>query len=120
MKFLKRGDFGRKYHNYLYRSILSLFVILNILAYFGAYTMTHFVSPGQFGWGQPKPNSSRKPSDLGLDYIAQRIRIDRTEWLETWFIPTRSPSSKGTVILFPGNGGSKAKQLLPPARVLID
>ncbi|AFY94942.1 alpha/beta hydrolase [Chamaesiphon minutus] len=117
MQLLKRAEFGRKYRKYLYRSILSLFIIFNILAYLGAYAMTHFVSPGQFGWGQPKPNSSSIPTDLGLKYITQRIPIGQTEWLETWFIPARSPTSKGTVILFPGNGGSKAKQLLRPARV---
>jgi uncharacterized protein len=117
MQLLKKIEFSRKYRKYLYRSILSLFVILNILAYLGAYTMTHFVSPGQFGWGKSKPNSSRIPTDLGLKYITQRIPIGQTEWLETWFIPTNTPTSKGTVILFPGSGGSKAKQLLPPARV---
>jgi len=37
--------------------------------------------------------------------------------LETWFIPVQHSVSNGTVLLFPGNAGSKAKQLLAPAQV---
>jgi pimeloyl-ACP methyl ester carboxylesterase len=120
MQFLKRIEFSKKHRKYLYRSILSLVVIFNILAYLGAYTLTHYVSPGQFGLGKPKPNSTRVPTDLRLNYITQRIPIGQNEWLETWFIPVKSTTSKGTVILFPGSGGSKAKQLLQPFTRLVD
>lgn len=97
--------------------ILVAFVGVNTLAYIGAYTMTHFSTPGKFSLGLPRPNHSRVPTDIGLEYITHRIPITQTEWLETWLIPARGSSSKGTVVLFPGNGGSKAKQLLAPAQV---
>ncbi|MCU0544231.1 MAG: alpha/beta hydrolase [Oscillatoriaceae cyanobacterium Prado104] len=90
---------------------------LNALSYVGAYALTHFNSPGRWGLGLPRPTSSKLPSDVGLEYVTQRIPIKKTEWLETWFIPAQRPVSSGTVLLFPGNAGNKAKQLLAPTEV---
>jgi uncharacterized protein len=102
---------------YFRRSILVICLILNISAFIGAYTLTHFKTPGQFGLGLTRPISSNLPSNIGLEYVTHRIPISQTEWLETWSIPVANSSSKGTIVLFPGNRGSKAKQLLPPAKV---
>lgn len=96
--------------------MLVIFVVLNVLAYGSAYILTHFVTSGQWGLGLPRPNSSKLPSDVGLSYVTQRIPINQTEWLETWLIPAQTAASWGTVLLFPGNAGSKAKQLLAPAQ----
>jgi uncharacterized protein len=93
------------------------FLSINIVAYLGAYVLTHFSSPGQFSLGLPRPTSSKLPIDLGLKYVTQRIPIGQTEWVETWFIPVENQVSKGTVILFPGSKSSKSGQLLPPAQV---
>jgi uncharacterized protein len=101
----------------LIRALLTIFLAVNFLGYIGAYSLTHFKTPGQFGLGLSKPIGSRMPTDLGLRYQVKRIPINQSEWLETWFIPVAQSTSKGTILLFPGNGGSKAKQLLAPAQV---
>lgn len=108
---------GRKFGRYVWFVVLTAFLILNGTAYAGAYWMTHFKVSGRSGLGQPKPSNNKLPSDSGLSYVTQRISIQPNEWLETWYIPTQNVPSKGTVLLFPGNGGSKASQLIAPAQV---
>jgi uncharacterized protein len=116
MQLLKRIKLKKRSRKILCRSILIICLAVNILAYVGAYSLTHF-SPGSFGGGLIRPSSTMLPSDIGLvQYVTHRIPIGRDEWVETWLIPVAN-DSKGTVILFPGNGGSKSKQLLSPARV---
>jgi uncharacterized protein len=117
MQLLKEIKLGKKGRKRCYWSIVIVFAALNIAAYTYAYMLTHFISPGQFGLGLSRPTSTKVPIDLGLKYITQRIPIDRTEWLETWLIPVQNSASKGTIILFPGNKNSKARQLLAPAQV---
>ena len=95
--------------------LFFLFLLLNAVAYTSAYAMTHYTVPGSVGLGKPRPRSSTLPSDVGLSYITHRIPIDSDAWLEAWQIPTQTPP-KGTVLLFHGNGGSKAAQLLPSAQ----
>lgn len=107
----------RRSKKHLCRFALGVFLILNSLSFIGAYSLTHFKSPGHLGIGLPRPDSSNRPADLGLAYVTQRIPINQAEWLETWFIPVQHSVSNGTVLLFPGNAGSKAKQLLAPAQV---
>lgn len=96
---------------------LVVFIGLNLIAYLNVYQLTHFSDSKQFSWGMPRPTNLKRPSDVGLDYITQRIPINSTEWLETWLIPASNSSAKGTVLLFPGHGSSKGKQLLAPANV---
>lgn len=116
MQLLKRTNLERKRRRYLFRFALVVFFGFNILSYLGAYGLTHFTTPGQFGLGLPRPTSSQLPTDVGLEYVTRRISINSSEWLETWFIPAQLPTSNGTILLFPGNAGSKAKQLLAPAQ----
>jgi uncharacterized protein len=97
---------------------LIIFLILNLLAYGGAYGMTHFRTRGHLGWGFPRPSGSKLPTDMGLEYVTQRVPLNSKEWLETWLIPVAVP--KGSVILFPGNAGSKSNQLLAPAQAFHD
>jgi alpha-beta hydrolase superfamily lysophospholipase len=108
---------GNKNKKCLCLVILIVFLVLNVVTYAGAYVLTHFSSPGHWGLGLPRPTSAKRPTDLGLEYRTQRIAISQTEWLETWFIPAQNAASAGTILLFPGNAGSKAKQLLAPAQV---
>lgn len=117
MQPLKSIKLGRRSRKRLYKFVLVAFVVLNVLSYVGAYGLTHFSFPNHLGLGIPRPTSSKVPTDIGLEYVTQRIPINQNEWLETWFIPAQNPASNGTVVLFPGNGGSKAKQLLAPAQV---
>jgi alpha-beta hydrolase superfamily lysophospholipase len=107
----------RRSRKHLCHFALIVFLILNILSYVGAYVLTHFSTPEDWRLGLPKPSSSQLPANIGLEYVTQRIPIHQTEWLETWFIPAQTSVSSGTVLLFPGNAGSKAKQLLAPAQV---
>jgi hypothetical protein len=99
----------------LLRALLVAFIALNAIAYLGAYALTHYKEPAQSGFGFPKPQNTRLPSSVGLEYISQRIPVNSTEWLETWFIPVRHSTPQGTILLFPANGGNKAHQLLAPA-----
>lgn len=117
MQPLKFFGLGRKSRKRFFQVVLVVFLSLNALSYVGVYALTHFSSPGHLGLGLPRPTSSKLPSDVGFEYVTQRIPINRSEWLETWFIPAQRPVSTGTVLLFPGNGGSKAKQLLAPTEV---
>ena len=88
---------------------------MNVGAYAGAYSMTHYSVPGQVGLGQPRPYSANLPSDRKLAYSTHRIPISENEWLEAWQIPSEAPP-KGTVLLFHGNGSNKANHLLPSAQ----
>ncbi|MEM8779958.1 MAG: alpha/beta fold hydrolase [Cyanobacteria bacterium P01_G01_bin.49] len=113
---LKIIKLGKKTRKRLFGVVMAVFLLLNVFSYAGAYLMTHFSSSGR-GLGMPRPTSSQLPTDIGLEYVTQRIPVSQNEWLETWFIPTRTSRSSGTVLLFPGNAGSKAKQLLAPTQV---
>ncbi|MEM9926460.1 MAG: alpha/beta hydrolase, partial [Cyanobacteria bacterium P01_D01_bin.50] len=99
----------RKIRKPVYQFIIITFITINFLSYAGAYYLTHFNSSN-------RQVISKKPPDIGLKYQRKRISIDQNEWLDTWFIPTENKPN-GTVLLFPGNNGSKAKQLLAPAKV---
>jgi uncharacterized protein len=104
-----------KHQKQIYKIAIITFAILNLLAYLGAYTMTHLHRTGEFEIGLSRPIDNKLPSDIGLEYITKRIPIGRDEWLETWLIP--APNSKGTILLFPGNLASKSKQLLTLAQM---
>jgi uncharacterized protein len=117
MQLLKSIKLERKNRKRLCQLTLAIFLILNVLSYVGAYALTHFSAPRHWRLGLPRPINSKLPADIGLKYVTQRIPINQNEWLETWFIHAQNSSSKGTVILFPGNAGSKAKQLLAPTQV---
>jgi len=115
--FLAAGLMSRRARTYLLFFGAVLLILVNGLAYFGAYTLTHFndsVLPGlAFA---PKPENARNPAEFGLDYATERIDLNDSEWLEVWRIP-QYYTSEGTVLLFPGNGGNKAHQLMLPAQV---
>ena len=116
-----RIKLGKRTRQQLYFAALISCLAFNGVAYLGAYKLTHFLVPGQFGIGVTKPNSPKTPADIGLSYHTHRIVIDRDRWLETWLIPVaNSTISKGIVILFPGSQNSKARQLLAPAQVFHD
>jgi uncharacterized protein len=117
---LNQLRFRKKVVKQLVRVLLIIFFAINLLGYIGAYSLTHFKSTGEFGLGSLKPISSKLPTDVGLKYQTKRISIGQSEWLETWSIPVAPVPSKGTILLFHGNKGSKAKQLLPPAQVFHD
>ncbi|WP_404787057.1 alpha/beta hydrolase [Altericista sp. CCNU0014] len=89
---------------------------VNAIAAAAAYTMTHYRGLGEFGLGSPKPVNAKVPADMGLNYATQKIPLSSKAWIETWQIPAPQTESNGTVLLFPGSGGTKGNQLLPPAK----
>lgn len=99
----------------LYFSIFLL-ISINVSTYLAAYALTHVRGPGQWGIGLPKPTHIRTPEERGLSYTTHRLPIDSSGWLEVWHIPADEASSKGTVVLFPGNRSTKDRQLIGPAQ----
>jgi uncharacterized protein len=92
---------------------------VNAIAAAAAYTITHYRMPGQLGLGSPKPINTKVPTDIGLQYTTQKISLPNRAWLETWQVPVQGDQPRGTVLLFPGSGGTKG-QLLSAARVFHD
>ncbi len=107
-----------KLRKLLCQVVLIIFLLFNLLPFLGVYGFTHFKSPGQLGFGLPRPTSTKRPADVGLSYVTRRIPVNQQEWLETWLIPAPHASAQGTVLLFPGKGDCKGSQLLAPAQVL--
>lgn len=91
---------------------LTIVVAANLLAFMSAYCLTHYKTSEEFGIF-PRPANSRTPADIELEFVTERIPLSQDKWLETWLIP--AGYSRGTVILFPGQGGTKGNQLLAPA-----
>lgn len=115
--FISAGLLTKRSRIYMIFFAVVLLALLNGLAYFGAYTLTHFNDSFLPGLAfAPKPENARNPAEFDLSYVTERITINDQEWLETWRVATYG-ESKGSVILFPGNGGNKAHQLMIPAQV---
>jgi alpha-beta hydrolase superfamily lysophospholipase len=103
-------------------SILALFILMNIVAFFHAYKFTHFSNSTEvktkseelsfggkmkalfFGINNPRPQNKKKPQ---RPY--ETIVLQSNKKIETWLIKT--DSSKGTVLLFHGYGGEKSSSL---------
>jgi hypothetical protein len=101
---------------WLWGLLVALLIAVNGPAYAMAYHMTHVRSPSQGGLGIPKPTSTDLPSDRGLDYATHQIPLPDGGFLEAWFVPTPTAAPQGTVMLFPGNLGTKGSQLISPAQ----
>lgn len=104
-------------------SILIVFILLNIVAYFHAYKFTHFgdntnirtrdpkdlsvftrVKTLIFGIDNPRPTNSQLPSKP-----YQTIRLKSNKTIECWLMKTEN--AKGTVVLFHGFAGEKSSLL---------
>ncbi|MEO6720645.1 MAG: alpha/beta fold hydrolase [Ferruginibacter sp.] len=113
----------RKILKYFLRSILVLFVLVNVITAFHAYKFTHFYDANEIsikskedkgGWDITKEmlfginaikGSNKEVADSSLQtvYFTTKDNIK----IEGWYINTH-PTSKGTVILFHGHGGTKS------------
>lgn len=102
---------------------ISVFIIINLVAFFHAYKFTHFTNeqvvktldPQKltstqklttilFGVNNPRPNNNRMPTDS-----FETILLQSNKKIACWLI--KVPKPKGTVILFHGFGGQKANML---------
>ena len=111
-----------RFFKFLLRSIVALFILLNIIVAFHAYKFTHFYNNGEItikkqedktGWDKTKEilfgiNAVKKKNDVTTDSTFKIIYLTTKDSLklETWYIA--ADSSKGTVILFHGHGGNKS------------
>ena len=111
-----------RYFKFLLRSIVALFILLNIIVAFHAYKFTHFYNNGEItikkqedktGWDKAKEilfgiNAVKKKNDVATDSTFKTIYLTTKDSLklEAWYIT--ADSSKGTVILFHGHGGNKS------------
>lgn len=103
-------------------SLLVIFLLMNVVAYFHAYKFTHFANTSEaktksnglsfggklkalfFGITNPRPENKTKP---GRPY--ETVVLQSNKKIECWYIAT--DSSKGTVLLFHGYGGEKSSML---------
>ena len=103
----------KKLRKIFLRTILVLFVFVNIIAAFHAYKFTHF-----YDAGEATPQSKLKAIFLGINAFKQQnaaadsgfqkviLTTSSNLKLEGWYIPVKS--AKGTVCLFHGHGGKKS------------
>ncbi|MEM1369722.1 MAG: alpha/beta hydrolase [Cyanobacteria bacterium P01_H01_bin.15] len=95
--------------------LVILFLNVNILTFLMSYYFTHLTTSEQPRLGRPKPISTVTPSERGLSYREYNIPVDNSHWLEVWEIPAQTSTTKGTILLFHGNLGTK-KQILGAAQ----
>lgn len=104
-------------------SVLSVFIIMNVVAYFHANKFTHFDTSGKIktknakqlsfpekvktlflGINNPRPKNNTIPK-----IPFETIKLKSNKEIECWLI--KADSAKGTVIIFHGYSGSKSSML---------
>lgn len=107
----------------LFRILISVFILMNVVAIFHSYQFTHFSDnvsvktgdPGQlstmqkvrtliFGVSNPRPQNHVTPA-----VAYETIKLQSNKEIECWYVKT--DGAKGTVILFHGYGGKKSAML---------
>lgn len=111
----------KKFFRILLRTIIVLFILINIIVMFHAYKFTHFYNAGEVtvkpdslktGWEKTREaflgiNFAKKNNGPKPDTAYQTVYLTTKDnlKLEGWYRPV--DSAKGTVILFHGHGGNK-------------
>lgn len=111
-----------RFLKFLLRTVIVLFVLLNVIVAFHAYKFTHFYNNGEItikkpedktGWDKTKEilfgiNAVKKKNDVTTDSTFQIIYLKTRDSLklEAWYIPVANAT--GTVLLFHGHGGNKS------------
>lgn len=112
----------KRFFKILTRSLIIVFVLLNVVVAFHAYKFTHFYNSGELavkknedktGWDKTKEilfgiNAEKKQNDVSTDstFATVYLKTKDSLKLEAWYI--EADSSRGTVILFHGHGGNKS------------
>jgi alpha-beta hydrolase superfamily lysophospholipase len=107
---------------FLLRTLIALFILLNVVVAFHAYKFTHFYNNGEIsikkpedktGWDKAKEmlfgiNAVKKLNTVTTDSTFKTIYLTTKDSLklEAWYIPV--DRATGTVILFHGHGGNKS------------
>ena len=111
----------RQFFKYLLRTILALFILINIIVAFHAYKFTHFYNAGEItiktqqeksGWDKTKEilfgiNAAKQKNSApdSANHVIFLTTKDSLQ-LEAWY--TTIDSAKGTVCMFHGHGGKKS------------
>lgn len=111
-----------KFFKVLLKSLLLLFILMNIITAFHAYKFSHFYDRNDITikkqedkseWEKTKEifigiNAVKQKNDINPDTIFQTVYLKSATCpkLEAWYIPVNN--SKGTVCLFHGHGGTKS------------
>ncbi len=111
----------KSFFKYIIRTLILLFVLINIIVAFHAYKFTHFYNKGEIaikkqeaksGWDKTKEIllgiNAEKQSNTAPDSAFQTIILTTKDGikLQGWYIPVGN--AKGTVCLFHGHGGKKS------------
>ena len=112
-----------KFWKYLLRTVLCLFVLVNMITAFHAYKFTHFYDRGEViqkdkadknGWDITKEvffgiNLSKRMNQPVRDSLLETVFLTTKNDLqiEAWYLPT-AKAAKGTVLLFHGHGSTKS------------
>lgn len=112
----------KRIFKFLLRTIIVLFILVNVIVAFHAYKFTHFYNNGDIafkkndektGWDKTREiffgiNAEKKKNDITTDSTFQTIYLKTKDSLklEAWYIPV--DSALGTVCLFHGHGGTKS------------
>lgn len=109
----------RKIYKRILLTVLIIFIMMNVVAFFHAYKFTHFTEEKVsktdsknissyekmitllFGINNPRPQNNTLPIQQ-----YETIILQSNKKIECWYI--KRDSSKGTIILFHGYGGDKS------------
>lgn len=112
-------------------TLLFGLLLLNILAWMHARSMTHFVTSGNrtltpetqsftrkiwtllTGVTIPKSTNTRTPEEVRLAYDTHELKDGQDSFLQAWSI--RTPNPQGLVIMFHGYAACKSDLLMPAA-----
>ncbi len=113
----------RRFFKFLLRTILILFILLNVVVAFHAYKFTHFYDAGEVvikkqgdktSWDKTKEilfgiNAVKQQNSNASDSAYKTITLTTKDSikLEGWYIPAPD-SAKGTICMFHGHGGKKS------------
>jgi alpha-beta hydrolase superfamily lysophospholipase len=112
----------QRFFKILFRGIIVLFVLLNVIVAFHAYKFTHFYNVGEIsikkneektGWDKTKEilfgiNAFKQQNSNASDSNYKTVTLITKDSikLDGWYIPV--DSAKGTVCMFHGHGGKKS------------
>ncbi len=114
----------KRFARILLRTLLVLFVLINIISAFHAYKFTHFYERNEIsnktdaqknGWDKTKEilfgiNFAKKQNNAP-DSAFRSVQLTTSDSMKlaAWYVP--ADSAKGTVILFHGHGGNRSDVL---------
>jgi uncharacterized protein len=111
----------KRLFKYLLRTVLFLFIFINVVVAFHAYKFTHFYNTDEVVIKKPEDKTGwdkTKEILFGINAIKQKNTVPDTAYetvilntkdklkLEAWY--TKTNNAKGTICMFHGHGGKKS------------